>query len=149
MSVAIEKAQTADADAVATILSDWIDETTWMPRIHTRQEEVSFGNLLIDEADVTVARHDAQVIGFLARRGGVIEALYVAASARHRGIGKSLLDQAKSAADGLGLWTFQANVRARAFYAREGFREVETTDGAANDEKLPDVRLIWVKEIVS
>ena len=73
MSVAIEKAQTADADAVATILSDWIDETTWMPRIHTRQEEVSFGNLLIDEADVTVARHDAQVIGFLARRGGVIE----------------------------------------------------------------------------
>ena len=52
--------------------------------------------------------------------------------------GRALLDEVKV----LGLvqlWTFQANVRARAFYLREGFRELRFTDGAGNDEKLPDV----------
>ena len=29
------------------------------------------------------------------------------------------------------------------FYVREGFTEVELTDGAGNDEGLPDVRLVW------
>lgn len=30
-----------------------------------------------------------------------------------------------------------------AFHIREGFGEVEFSDGAGNDEKLPDVRLEW------
>ena len=51
-------------------------------------------------------------------------------------------DDAKAAGH-LTLWTFQANDGARRFYAREGFREVEFTDGAGNAEKLPDVRLEW------
>ena len=44
--------------------------------------------------------------------------------------------------DSLQLWTFQVNDRARAFYARHGFREVELTDGATNEEHEPDVRLL-------
>ena len=44
----------------------------------------------------------------------------------------------------LTLWTFQANVAARAFYIREGFSEVETSAGEGNDEGLPDVRLDWL-----
>ena len=43
----------------------------------------------------------------------------------------------------LQLWTFQVNVRARAFYRHHGFREVELTDGRANEEREPDVRLEW------
>jgi GNAT superfamily N-acetyltransferase len=41
------------------------------------------------------------------------------------------------------LWTFQANSAAIAFYLREGFVEIERTDGAGNEEGLPDVRMIW------
>ena len=44
--------------------------------------------------------------------------------------------------DRLFLWTFVANQKARAFYRREGFREVEQTEGD-NEEGLPDVRLTW------
>jgi len=32
---------------------------------------------------------------------------------------------------------------ARRFYGREGFVEVEHTDGAGNEEGEPDVRLEW------
>ena len=34
----------------------------------------------------------------------------------------------------------------RAFYAREGFVEVDWTDGAGNEEHEPDVRCRWVRE---
>ena len=81
-------------------------------------------------------------VGFLARSGEDIPALYLAPAARGRGIGKALLDRAKVAAPRLCLWTFRDNVGARAFYEREGFREIARTEGE-NDEGLPDVRLQW------
>ena len=34
---------------------------------------------------------------------------------------------------------------ARRFYAREGFVEVDWTDGAGNEEHEPDVRCRWVR----
>ncbi len=46
----------------------------------------------------------------------------------------------------LGLWTFAADAGARAFYQCEGFAPVETTDGARNDEGLPDVRQAWTAQ---
>ena len=51
---------------------------------------------------------------------------------------------AKAGRDRLELWTFQANTRAIAFYRREGFVEAARTDGSGNDEKLPDLRLVWI-----
>ncbi len=37
MSWRLDEAQPADADALGAILSDWIDETEWMPRLpHAR-----------------------------------------------------------------------------------------------------------------
>jgi len=44
---------------------------------------------------------------------------------------------------GLELWTFQVNDGARRFYERHGFRAVEVTDGAGNEERQPDVRYAW------
>ena len=60
-----------------------------------------------------------------------------------RGVGSALVRLAQESPDALELWTFQGNVPARAFYARHGFREVELTDGATNEEHEPDVRLLW------
>jgi hypothetical protein len=45
--------------------------------------------------------------------------------------------------EGFQLWTFQANTGARRFYARHSCREVEWTNGEHNEEKTPDVRLVW------
>jgi GNAT superfamily N-acetyltransferase len=138
----LRPARAADAAALATILSDWIDATPWMPRIHSRDQDRCFTARLIDEMSVTLAE-EAAPLGFIALRDGFVHALYVAADARRRGIGRQLLAAARAEAAALTLWTFQANREARAFYAREGFVEVEAGDGSGNDEGLPDLRLEW------
>jgi chorismate mutase len=55
-----------------------------------------------------------------------------------------LLDVVKSLRpDGFCLWVFESNAPARRFYARRGLVELERTDGSANEERSPDVRLAW------
>jgi ribosomal protein S18 acetylase RimI-like enzyme len=44
--------------------------------------------------------------------------------------------------EGLQLWAFQSNARARRFYERHGFEAVEFTDGNGNEERWPDVRYV-------
>ena len=140
----VTDATPADAEALGRILSDWIDATPWMPRLHTRDQDRAFcAHLIAGGARVT--RENGTPTGFLARNGDEIDALYIAASARGRGLGHRLLTDAKARSGTLTLWTFAANTGARAFYAREGFTEVTRTDGARNDEGLPDIRLNWTR----
>lgn len=134
----IRRAGPGDAAWCARVLGDWVRETGWMPVLHTRAEDRAFVAGLIARAEVFVAAG-----GFLARDGDVMLALYLAPAARGRGLGKALLDRAKEGRDALSLWAFAQNEGALRFYAREGFAEAERTDGAGNDERLPDVRLVW------
>jgi ribosomal protein S18 acetylase RimI-like enzyme len=55
-----------------------------------------------------------------------------------------MIERALAEMDGpeVRLWTFQANYRAVAFYRRNGFRTLETTDGSGNEERLPDYLLV-------
>ena len=142
----IRSARTTDAGKVAAILSAFIDDTPWMPRIHTRAEDVSFAGSLIDRGWVTIVEDAEGVAGFIAREGVMVHALYIAERARGRGYGSDLLALAQNATEGLTLWTFEANTKAQAFYLAHGFAEAERTDGAGNDEKLPDIRYVWGKE---
>ena len=139
----IGPARATDAPAIGEILSDWIDETDWMPRIHKRADEQLFAADLVARGWVTVARLRGEVVGFLARDGAEVVALYVARRARGQGVGKALLARARRRSPRLALWTFQFNHAARDFYARQGFLEVARTGGAGNDEKLPDIRYAW------
>ncbi len=133
----------ADVAGIAAILTDWVDATPWLPRVHSHADDRGFARLLVDRGWTQVLREGAQVLGFLSRDGAEVHALYVARGARGRGLGKALLAQAKSARPRLGLYTFQANVPAQRFYLREGFVETGRTDGAGNDEHLPDIRYEW------
>ena len=45
--------------------------------------------------------------------------------------------------DGFCLWVFESNTPARAFYPGRGCVELERTDGSANEEKAPDIRVAW------
>ncbi|MCR9155945.1 MAG: GNAT family N-acetyltransferase [Rhodobacteraceae bacterium] len=131
-----------DAGRVGAILSGWIDETPWMPRIHTRAEDIAHAGMMVGRGWVTVCETET-IEGFLAHDGDVIHALYVDSSARGQGVGCRLLTDAMRRVDHLTLWTFQANTRAQAFYERHGFAPVERTNGAGNDEGLPDIRYHW------
>lgn len=131
-----------DAGAVGALLGGFAERTAWMPRLYTGAEDIAHAGEMIRRGWVTVACKPS-VVGFLARDGAEVNALYIAPEAQRQGIGAALLGAAKAASARLELWTHQANAEARAFYAAEGFAEVEMTDGAASDEKLPDVRLVW------
>ena len=141
----ISPATPEDAPALARILGDWQRETGWMPVLHTREEDEGFLRHLIATRTVRVLRLP-DPLGFLAREGGQIDALYLAPAARGQGWGRALLEEAKAAEPRLSLWTFAANAAARAFYASEGFAEVQATDGQDNEARLPDIRLEWQQE---
>lgn len=143
----LRPALTTDAGQVGQILSDFIDSTPWMPRLHTRAEDLSYAGKMIDRDWVTVAETAAGIAGFVARNGEDIHALYVDAAARGTGCGSALMRRVKGQAASLTLWTAQVNSRARAFYQRHEFVEVERTDGRASDEGLPDVRLSWKRGV--
>jgi GNAT superfamily N-acetyltransferase len=141
-------ARDLDAGAVGAILSEFVDTSDWMPRIHTRAEDIAHAARMIDLGRVHVAEDKGTVVGFCARNGDDLDALYVAAAKRGQGIGAALLRHAQSAVDRLELWTFQANEGAQRFYLRHGFVEVQRTDGSGNDERLPDIQYEWQRETV-
>jgi chorismate mutase len=75
---------------------------------------------------------------------GWVEQLYVDPQWRGRGLGDRFVELAKQRQPGgLELWTFQVNTPACRFYERHGFVEVERTDGAGNEEHVPDLRMVW------
>jgi 8-oxo-dGTP pyrophosphatase MutT (NUDIX family)/ribosomal protein S18 acetylase RimI-like enzyme len=83
------------------------------------------------------------VVAMMALSEGWLDHLYLDPSVVGMGLGERLVDWAVDRMPGgVQLWTFQCNAAARRFYARCGFREVEFTDGAANEEREPDVRLV-------
>jgi 8-oxo-dGTP pyrophosphatase MutT (NUDIX family)/ribosomal protein S18 acetylase RimI-like enzyme len=121
-----------------------------VPSIHSeKQIKAWFADDVIGHSEVTVAEVDGTVVGLLVLEHGPngtgwIEQLYVDPARIGRGLGRRLLERAQHRFPaGLQLWTFQANERARRFYAQAGFAEVETTDGRGNEERAPDVRCTW------
>ncbi len=78
------------------------------------------------EEEVYLARDGRRLLGVAGfyRPDNFLHSLYV--DARERGVGKALLDHVTAIADGpLSLKCQVPNLRARAFYEREGFRVVE------------------------
>lgn len=139
----IAPANTSDVPAIANILTGWNASTAWMPRVHSRASEIGFAQMLVANGWTSVAREDDRLLGFLARDKRKVHALYVTPHARGQGVGKALLDQAKQVSDCLSLYTFQKNDGAQRFYLREGFSEAFRTEGAGNDEGLPDICYEW------
>jgi GNAT superfamily N-acetyltransferase len=141
----LRPARTQDMEACAAILNDWIDETDWMPRVHSRADVVNHYKTVVarDRKSFVVVSGNA-TLGFMTFTDDhLISALYVASEYRRQGVGQLMLTRAKREFDDrLELWTFQANVPAQKFYAREGFVEINRTDGD-NDEGLPDIMLEW------
>ena len=61
----IRVAHPLDAGAVGRILSEFIDTTDWMPRLHSRAEDIGFAGTMIDRGWVRVFEGDT-ILGFIA-----------------------------------------------------------------------------------
>ncbi|WP_420586396.1 GNAT family N-acetyltransferase [Ruegeria sp.] len=146
MTVILRPARSTDAGATGEILHGFARENDWMPELHSQAETIAFCGRMIDLDWVTVAETQGHVIGFLALNGPEVHSLYLKRGSRGQGIGRRLLEHAKSDSAHLSLFAFQANHGARRFYERNGFAEVARSDGADNDENLPDIKYVWRRE---
>ena len=126
--------------------------TAFPAALHTPEEDRAFVAGRVRDCEVWVAVVPADhggsradlVLGLLDLDGDWVHSLYVDPRSQRQGVGAALLDLAKARRpDGFGLWVFVSNARARDFYRRHGLVELETTDGSGNEEKAPDVRVVW------
>ncbi len=119
----------------------------FVPRLHTPEEDAWwFAEQLYATNEVWLAETEAAPAGYIAFRPGFIEHLFIHPDRQGTGLGPQLLGKAKAAFAELSLWTFQQNQRARRFYEKHGFEVVMETDGADNEEKLPDVLYRWRRD---
>ena len=141
--VVLRPAKMADAEEIARIMRAARLSFDWMPDIHTPEEDRGFvrGHLLPHQS-VTVAQASGCVVGFIAVHKDWVEQLYLDPAYTGRGIGSLLLDTAIADMPVVNLFCFQANTGARRFYERHGFVAEIFSDGATNDEKLPDIHYV-------
>lgn len=142
--IVLRRAVAADAPAIATLFGRSRAVLTFLPELHTADEDLWFvSNVLIGEQQVTLAERDGQLLGFMAEHEGWITQLYLDPEVRRSGVGSALIADAKARNLELTLWCFAENAAAKAFYEAQGFVVVEETDGAGNEARLPDVRFWW------
>ena len=147
--VTIRRATATDAATIADVFLASFHGTYDFPLAHTdAQVREWIRDELVPAGWTWVALDaDGTVVALMAVKPGDLDHLYVRPDLLGQGIGRQLLDVAKNESpDGLTLYTFQVNARARRFYERNGFVAEWFGDGSANEERQPDVRYVWRPE---
>jgi len=111
---------------------------------HMFEEDCAyFRDVILENDDVWVAEADGCVAGFLAIAGDFVDQLFIHPDFQRRGVGRDLLDHAKSLSpEHLFLYTFQVNINGCAFYEKNGFVAVRFGVSPA-PESEPDVEYHW------
>jgi GNAT superfamily N-acetyltransferase len=135
----IRRARPGEIEACADLYLKVLTDTfVWIPR--ERHDRNEFLRAVGDE-EIYVAVEDGQVVGVAGYYPPMrfIHSLYV--EERGRGIGKALLDHlAERAGGNLSLKVQALNVRAQAFYLREGFRPTERG-------RDPETDVAWIRMV--
>lgn len=137
----IRKLQRSDIDRVAEIwlntnlkAHDFISEQYWRGNFDMVKE-------MFPQVEVYVYESDGKVQGFIGLDGEYIEGIFVSDEMQSQGIGKALLDYAKSRKSELRLNVYRKNTRAIRFYQREGFSvRSEGLDEAVGEK---DFLMVW------
>ena len=145
--LALRRLVLEDMDTAAAVHRVSFDRALpWLAGLHTPAEDRAFyRNQVFKSCDVWGAERQSKLVGIVAFRQDWIDQLYVLPDAQGHGVGSDLLQVAQDAFPSLNLWTFQRNLRARRFYEANGFVAVRETNGAANEEKEPDVLYRWAR----
>jgi GNAT superfamily N-acetyltransferase len=94
--------------------------------------------------DVWVAERGGVPAGYARWTATWLDDLYVHPDHQGHGVGTALFDLVASTRPrGFCLWVFESNTPARGFYRSHGCLELERTDGSANEEHAPDIRVAW------
>jgi GNAT superfamily N-acetyltransferase len=140
----LRRGEPEDIAPIARMMRSTYDRMTFIPRLHTPEEDLAYVTGLFAEHEVWVASDGDGVLGFAILSGDQLLQLHVDPDEQNNGIGGRLLAQAKERRPGgFSLWVFQKNVGARRFYERHGLELVLLTDGEGNEEREPDAQYEW------
>ena len=146
MTYEIRQLALGDTGAAAKVMrSSFEERLPTLAGLHTPEEDAGFVRDHMFPASEMWGAFDPDLVGFIAFTDDWIEQFYILPDWQGRGIGKALLEVAKSKCKTLRLWTFQQNVPARQFYERNGFVLVELTNGDTNEHREPDALYEWAR----
>ncbi len=89
-----------------------------------QRERNRIREVYLPNAETWVFEQDGVVVGFIAVMGNEVGALFVDSNYQGRGIGRALMDHARSIRDFLELLVFKDNKVGRDFYEKYGFHQV-------------------------
>ena len=141
----VRKFETQDLDTVMQIwLHGNLDAHAFIPASFWEAHFEMVRDML-PQAELYVHENEAprQIDGFIGLTENHIEGFFVAKAARSKGIGKALLDYAKSRKPCLTLSVCQKNQRALAFYRREQF--VVQSEGIDEDTNEAEIQMLWTR----
>ena len=141
----VRKFETQDLDTVMQIwLHGNLDAPVFIPAsFWTGHFEIVRNMLPQAELYVHEREDTRQIDGFIGLTGNHIEGIFVAKAARSKGVGKALLEYAKSRKPCLTLSVYQKNQRALAFYQREQF--TVQSEGIDEDTNEADIQMLWTR----
>ncbi len=144
----VRRATVADLPFCAAIINDYLDAAiSWLPRVIDRQAiEDMFGADLLDRRTIFVAEDAGEIAGYLSmdHEAGFIHAIYLRPDARGSGLGKALLDAAKTARpQGFELTVFEPNSDALRFYKREALVEIPEGRNPDTPEGVATLLMRW------
>lgn len=141
----IRKFETQDLDTVMQIwLHGNLDAHAFIPASFWKAHFEMVRDML-PQAELYVHENEAprQIDGFIGLTGNHIEGIFVAKAARSKGVGKALLEYAKSRKPSLTLSVYQKNQRALAFYRRKQF--VVQSEGIDEDTNEAEIQMLWTR----
>ena len=131
----IRELRKADINKVANI---WLDTNItahyFIPAQYWQNNFELVKELLL-QATVYVYEKNQEIQGFIGLNDEYIEGIFVSNEMQSHGIGKALLNYAKNKQNKLFLKVYQKNIRAIAFYHREGFEIQNSGFDEATKEK--------------
>jgi ribosomal protein S18 acetylase RimI-like enzyme len=140
----VRRGEPEDVAPIARMMRSTYDRMTYIPRIHTPEEDLAYIAGLFADHEVLVAADGDRVLGFAILSADQLLQIHVEPGRQNEGIGGLLLAHAKERRSaGFSLWVFQKNEGARRFYERHGLEVVRLTDGRENEEKEPDALYEW------
>ena len=142
----IRKFETRDLDAVTQIwlhgnldAHAFISASFWTEHFEMVRDMLPQAELYVHED-----KDIQQIDGFIGLTENHIEGIFVAESARSKGVGRALLEYAKSRKPYLTLSVYQKNERALAFYQREQF--TVQSEGIDEDTNEAELQMLWSRQ---
>ncbi|EKT64783.1 GNAT family N-acetyltransferase [Providencia burhodogranariea] len=113
---------------IEKILKIWLDASIeshhFVDEIFWRDQLDAMRNIYIPSVTTRSFKENSNILGFYCLSGNSMHALFVSPDQQNKGIGSSLLYDAKNHCDNLELTVFKENFSAVRFYKKHGFIKI-------------------------